>query len=58
VRGQGVGHSRGPQMVEDSTVEASMDIRSIVRVVSDLGGLGGVGWFVPLWGLCTICPIQ
>ena len=26
--------------------------------VSGLGGLGGVGWFVPLWGLCTICPIR
>lgn len=58
VRGQGVGHSRGPQMVEDSTVEASMDIRSIVRVVSDLGGVPGVGWFVPLCPSCTLWAIQ
>lgn len=35
-----------------------MDIRSIVRFVSDLGGLPGVGWFVPLCPLITLWAIR
>ena len=34
-----------------------MDIRSIGWFVSDLGGLPGVGWFVPLCPSCTLWAI-
>ena len=51
-----------PHLVEHSTVETWIVHTSTVwRFVSDLGGLPGVGWFVPLcpfitlWAIGSVC---
>lgn len=67
VRGQGVGQSLGPRMVERWMIERSVDTCSTGCVVSVLSGLPGVGVFVPYvrfsyewplwWAYCPLCPI-
>ena len=48
-----------PHLVEHSTVETWIVHTSTVwRFVSDLGGLPGVGWFVPLCPFITLWAIQ